>query len=111
MVKKLDIRIKPALEAMDDLIAAGESGKFDFVFVDANKAEYPDYYEKCLKLIRPGGFIAFDNVSNFLAKRHPKITMQTRIKKIPIFFTEPKHMISANMQNQLQVLHICSKTA
>lgn len=46
----------------DALISGGESGAFDFAFLDAAKTEYDAYYERCLTLLRPGGLIAIDNV-------------------------------------------------
>ncbi len=59
---KIDLRLAPALETLDGLIAQGESGKFDFAFIDADKANYGAYYERLMRLIRPGGLIAIDNV-------------------------------------------------
>ncbi len=59
---KIDLRIAPALETLDKLIAGGETESFDFAFIDADKSTYNDYYERCLQLVRPGGLIAIDNV-------------------------------------------------
>ena len=58
---KIDLRIAPATETLDQLIADGEEDAFDFAFIDADKTGYDGYYERLLRLVRPGGLIAFDN--------------------------------------------------
>ncbi|MBV6627205.1 MAG: class I SAM-dependent methyltransferase [Rivularia sp. (in: Bacteria)] len=59
---KIDLHIAPAIATLDKLITEGETDSFDFAFIDADKSSYDDYYERALKLIRPGGLIAIDNV-------------------------------------------------
>jgi caffeoyl-CoA O-methyltransferase len=56
---RIDLRLGPALETLRELPA---DDPFDFAFIDADKAEYPDYYEECLRLLRPGGMMMLDNV-------------------------------------------------
>jgi caffeoyl-CoA O-methyltransferase len=59
--KKIDLRLGPGVEALDKMIADGE-GPFDFAFIDADKTNYDNYYERILKLLRSGGLIALDNM-------------------------------------------------
>lgn len=59
---KIDLRIAPAIETLDKLIDAGAAGSFDFALVDADKKNYEHYYERVLKLLRPGGLAVIDNV-------------------------------------------------
>ena len=58
---KIDLRIAPAAETLDRLLAEGQDATYDFAFVDADKTGYDGYYERLLRLVRPGGLIAFDN--------------------------------------------------
>lgn len=59
---KIELRIAPATETLDELIADGEAASFDFAFIDADKSNYDAYFERCLTLLRPGGLAAIDNV-------------------------------------------------
>ncbi|VAI18778.1 unnamed protein product [Triticum turgidum subsp. durum] len=62
MAHKIDFRVGLALPVLDTLVAEdGNLGKFDFAFVDADKANFHHYHERLLRLVRVGGLIAYDN--------------------------------------------------
>lgn len=58
---RVDLHLAPAVETLEKLVQTGQENSFDFAFIDADKANYDVYYEYCLKLVRPGGLITFDN--------------------------------------------------
>ncbi len=69
--KKISLRLAPALRTLDELLPK-QKGKFDFAFIDADKKNYWNYYERCLKLVRRGGLIAIDNTLWYGAVLNPR---------------------------------------
>ena len=59
---KIELHVAPAAETLSSLIEDGQSGTYDFAFIDADKVNQLTYYELCMQLIHPGGLIAVDNV-------------------------------------------------
>ncbi|HEU4517020.1 MAG TPA: class I SAM-dependent methyltransferase [Steroidobacteraceae bacterium] len=58
---RIELVIAPAVQTLDARIALGEAGQYDFAFIDADKTSYLAYYERLLKLLRPGGLVVVDN--------------------------------------------------
>ncbi|XP_043780785.1 catechol O-methyltransferase domain-containing protein 1 isoform X1 [Cervus elaphus] len=77
---KIDLRLKPALETLDELLAAGEAGTFDVAVVDADKENYTAYYERCLQLLRPGGVLAVLGV-----RGSPRGVEETLLGRVHLF--------------------------
>jgi caffeoyl-CoA O-methyltransferase len=69
--ERIHLRIGPATDTLDDLISAGASESFDMAFIDADKTRYAQYYERCLKLVRPNGLILLDNMMQHGDVMHP----------------------------------------
>lgn len=59
---RIDLRLGPALETLDELLRVEGEDRFDFAFIDADKENYQHYFDQCLRLLRPGGVCAIDNV-------------------------------------------------
>lgn len=60
--RKITAHVAPAVATLDRLLNEGATNKYDFAFIDADKTGYDAYYERMLKLVKPGGLIAIDNV-------------------------------------------------
>ncbi|WP_421998825.1 O-methyltransferase [Reyranella sp.] len=62
LADRIELTLGPALGTLDALLGRGLEGQLDLAFIDADKENYDGYYERCLRLVRPGGLILVDNV-------------------------------------------------
>lgn len=63
--ERIDVRVGAAVETLEKLLADGYADRFGLVFIDADKANYPQYYELALRLVRQGGLVVVDNTLFF----------------------------------------------
>jgi predicted O-methyltransferase YrrM len=74
---KIDLYLAPALRTLDRLIADGRAASYDLAFIDADKENYWNYYERVLMLLRPGGLVAIDNTLWSGRPADPKVKDET----------------------------------
>lgn len=58
----ISLAVRPCMDLLDELLARGNAGTWDFAFVDADRRHYPQYYERLLELLRPGAMMVFNSV-------------------------------------------------
>lgn len=63
VTERITVKLGPALDSLKSLVYNDDkAGAYDAVYIDANKKQYPDYYEATLPLLRQGGLLLFDNL-------------------------------------------------
>ncbi|MFD5384812.1 O-methyltransferase [Streptomyces sp. NPDC127074] len=71
---RVEQRVEDAAAVLGELLAERGPASFDLVFIDADKVNYPRYYEQSLELVRPGGLIVVDNTLFFGQVADPAFT-------------------------------------
>ena len=82
---KIKTIIKPALESLVEL----KSKKFDMIFIDADKMNYKEYYEKSIELLKKGGLIIIDNVL-----WHGEVADENNHDKFTLYIREFNRLVS-----------------
>ena len=95
---KIETKIKPALESLDEL----KNNKFDMVFIDADKINYKEYYERSLKLVDKGGLIIIDNVL-----WHGEVADINNIDKYTINIREFNTYVSNDKRVEQIIIPLC----
>jgi caffeoyl-CoA O-methyltransferase len=97
VASKIDLRLAPALQTLDALVAAGGAGQYDFAFIDADKSAYRDYYERSLMLLRKGGLVAIDNTlwSGAVVDRNDSSKDTVAIRELNDFIAADKRVCSS----------------
>jgi len=94
---KIELKLAPALETLDRLLAAKGAGQYDFAFIDADKSAYRHYYERCLALLRKGGLVAIDNTlwSGAVANADDRSTDTAAIRELNDFIAGDPRVASS----------------